>query len=116
MGSSRFFFGLLMVIVLSTAVIFVKNSALGPRFRISNDSVQNVVVTTKWRDQTRDLGTIEPGATISLIVKDEAAMVFIVRYADGSELSSEPVYFTFGITTNISILEESIDVKQDVDT
>jgi hypothetical protein len=31
-------------------------------------------------------------------------------------LSSEPVYFTFGITTNISILEESIDVQQDADT
>jgi len=116
MGSSRFFFGVLIVIVLSTSFVFVKNSALGLHFKISNDSPQNVVVTTKSRDQTRDLGTIEPGATMSLTVRDEVAMVFIVRYADGSELSSEPVSLTFGITTHISILEESIDVKRDADT
>ena len=73
-------------------------------------------VTAKWRDQSRDLGAIEPGSTISLTVRDEASMVFTVRYADGREIDSTPVYFTTGITTDVSIFQESIDVKQDVDT
>jgi hypothetical protein len=116
MRSSRLFFGALIVIVISTTYVFVRNSALGPRFRISNDSTQNVAVTAIWRDQIRDLGAIEPGSTMSLTVRDEASMVFKVRYADGRELNSTPVYFTSGITTNVSISQESIDVKQDIDT
>jgi hypothetical protein len=116
MRSSRFFFGTLLVIVISTTYVLVSNTALGPRFRISNDSTQSVIVTAKWRDQVRELGAIEPEKTISLTVRDEASMVFSVIYADGREVSSEPVYFSAGITTYVSIDLERIDIKQEVDT
>jgi hypothetical protein len=116
MRSSRFFFGLLIVIVISTTYIFVGGFTLGPRFNIINDSAQNMTVTATWRNQTRDLGTIESGSTISLTVRDEASMVFYVRYADGREMVSAPVYFTSGVTIDVSISEDSIDVQHNFDT
>ena len=116
MRGSRLFFGTLMAVVLSTTYMFVRESALGPRFKISNESAGNVAVTAKWRDQVRNLGDIEPGSTISLTVRDETSMVFLVRYADGTEMNSEPVYFSSGITTNVSISRNSIDIDQEVET
>jgi hypothetical protein len=116
MQSSRLFFGALLIVVISTTYVFVRESALGPKFRVFNGTSQSVAVTAKWRDQSRNLGAIESGSTISLTVRDEASMVFSVQYADGREIDSTPVYFTSGITTNVSISLESIDVTQDVDT
>ena len=43
-------------------------------------------------------------------------MAFSVRYADGSEINSKPVYFTSGMTINVSITRERIDVGHDDDT
>jgi len=43
-------------------------------------------------------------------------MVFNVRHPDGSEMASEPVYFTGGVTIGVSISEDSIDVKPNSDT
>jgi hypothetical protein len=102
MQSSRLFFGALLIVVISTTYVFVRESALGPKFRVFNGTSQSVAVTAKWRDQSRNLGAIESGSTISLTVRDEASMVFSVQYS--------------GITTNVSISLESIDVTQDVDT
>jgi hypothetical protein len=116
MRSSRFFFGLLMVIVISTAYLVVGGFRLGPRFNITNDSAQNVTVTATWSKQSRDLGIIEPGSTISLTVRDEASMVFNVRHADDTEMVSEPVYFTSGETFDVSISEDSIDVQHNFGT
>ena len=116
MRSSRFLFGLLIVIVISTAYIVVGGFTLGPRFNITNDSAQNVTVTATWRNQSRDLGIIESGSTISLTVRDEASMVFNVRYADGREMASEPVSFTSGVTIDVSITEDDIDVQHNSET
>ena len=112
MNSSRLFLGTLLVVVISTTYIFVSNAALGPRFKISNNSLHAVVVTAKWRDQVRNLGTVEPNSSTALTVRDEASMVFDVEYADGRELYSESVYFTSGMTIYVSIAEESVAVKQ----
>jgi hypothetical protein len=40
-------------------------------------------------------------------------MVFAVRFADGREIESKPVYFTSGTTINASISEDSVDVSYD---
>jgi len=115
MRSARFFFGLLIVVVISTTYIFVGEFTLGPRFNISNDSTQNVTVIALWRNQSRDLGIIESGSTISLTVRDEASMVFNVSYADGRKTSSTPVYFSSGQAINVSITQGGIDVQHDLD-
>lgn len=115
MQSSRFFFGLLIVIVISTTYIFVGGVSLGPRFNITNNSAQDVTVTAAWLEKKRDLGILEPGSTIKLTVRDEASMVFNVRYNDGRDVASEAVSFTNGVTTNVSIAEDTIDIQQSLD-
>jgi hypothetical protein len=114
--SSRFFFGLLIVMVFRTSFLVVGGFSVGPSLNFTNDSAQNVTVTATWSNQSRDLGIIEPGATISLTVRDEASMVFNVRHADGREMASEPVHFTSGVTIDVSISEDSIDVQHNFDT
>jgi len=106
-------FSLLLVVVLSTTYIFVGGFSLGPRFNITNDSAQSISVTAAWRDQSRELGAVEPGATVSLTVRDEASMVVSVRRADGTEANSPPVDFGSGTITDFSVSDESITVQQD---
>jgi len=50
------------------------------------------------------------------MARDEALMVFAVRYADGREIESQPIYFTSGVVVNISITQDGVDVKRDIDT
>ena len=114
MRSSRLFFGVLLVVVISTTFLLVRGTGLGPRFLITNDSAQSATVIAAWRDQSRELGPLEPGASISLTVRDEASITFTVRYADGTERVSEPVYFSAGVITRVNLSDTAIDVEQDV--
>jgi hypothetical protein len=116
MRLSRLIFATLLVIVISTTYVFVKETTLGSRFHISNDSTQNVSVTAIWREKSRDFGTIEADSVISFTVRDEASMVFTVRFADGREIESKPIYFISGTTIKVSIYEDSVDVSHDIDT
>jgi hypothetical protein len=113
MNSSRLFLGTLLVVVLSTTYIFVSTAALGPRFKIANDSLATIVVTAKWRDKVRSLGSIEPDSSTSLTVRDEASMVFEIQFEDGREMTSEPVYFTSGSTTHISVSDAGVSIEHD---
>jgi hypothetical protein len=113
---SRLLFATLLVFAISTTFVFVKGIDRGSSFQISNDSSQAVNVTVRRRDKSRDLGTIEAGSRISLMARNEALMVFTVRYADGREIESRPVYFTSGVVVNISISRDSVDVQRDIDT
>ena len=116
MRMSRLIFATVLVIAISTTFVFVKGIDRGPGFHISNDSAQAVTVTVTRRDKSRDLGTIEAGSRVSFTARDEASMVFTVRYADGREIKSQPIYFTSGIVVNISISQEGVDVSRDIDT
>ena len=116
MRFSRLIFATLLVIVVSTTFIFVKETDLGPQCHISNDSSQDIYITAIRRNKNRDLGTVKVGSLTSFTVKDEDSLVFAVRYADGREIESKPIYFTFGTTVNISISEERIDVSRETDT
>lgn len=113
MRFSRLTFATLLVVIISTTYVFVKETGLGARFRIANDSTQNVTVTAIWRDKRKDLGIVKAGSVKPITVRGEASMVFAVRYDDGREIESKPVYFTSGTTINVSISENSIDVKYD---
>ena len=116
MRMSRLIFATLLVFALSTTFVFVKGIDRGPRFQISNDSAQAVTVAVTRRDKSRDLGVIEAGSRISLTAKDEASMVFTVRYADGREIESQPIYFTSGIVVKVIISQDGVDVERDIDT
>lgn len=116
MRISRLIFATLLVIAVSTTFVFVKGSARGPRLQISNDSTQDVSVTAIRRDRSRDLGTVEAGSRIFFTVRDEGSMVFEVRYADGREIESTPIYFASGTTTNVRISQDGVDIRRDTDT
>lgn len=116
MRMSRLIFATLLILVISTTFVFVKGIYRGASFQISNSTSQAVSVTVTRRDKSRDLGTIEAGSRISLMARDEALMVFAVRYADGREIESQPIYFTSGVLVNISITQDGVDVKRDIDT
>ena len=115
MRMSRLIFATILVLAISTTFIFVKETNLGPRFQISNDSGQSVTVTVTRRNKSRNLGTIEAGSQISLTARDEVSMIFMVRYSDGREIESQPIYFTSGILVNLTIGEDGVDVKRDIE-
>jgi hypothetical protein len=72
-----------------------------------------VTVTANWLERSKDLGIVKAGSVKPITVRGEAAMVFSMRYADGREIESKPVYFTSGTTISVVISENSIDVKYD---
>jgi len=115
MRISRLMFATLLVFAISTTFIFINQTERGPRFQISNDSTQDVAVTVTRHDKSRDLGIIKAGSLISLTARDESSMVFTVRYADGREIESQPIYFTSGIVVTVSISQDGIDVQRDID-
>jgi uncharacterized protein (UPF0333 family) len=114
MRFSRLTFATLLVVIVSTTYVFVKETSSGARFRIANNSTQNVNVTATWLERSKDLGIVKAGSLIPITVRGEAAMVFAVRYADGREIESKPVYFTSGTAINVRISEDSVDVRYDL--
>ena len=116
MRISRLIFATLLVVVVSTTFIFVKETDLGPECHISNDSSQDITITAIRRKKSRNLGTVKVGSLISFTAKGKDSLVFAVRYADGRKIESKPIYFTLGTTVNISISDEHIDVSRETDT
>ena len=113
MRFSRLTFATLLVVLISTTYVFVRETSSGAHFRIANNSTQNVNVTANWLERSKDLGIVKAGSVKPITVRGEASMVFAMRYDDGREIESKPVYFTSGTTINVSISEDSIDVKYD---
>ncbi|MBT8440262.1 MAG: hypothetical protein KJO91_11085 [Gammaproteobacteria bacterium] len=113
MRFSRLTFATLLVVIVSTTYVFVKETSSGARFRIANNSTQNVTVTANWLERSKDLGIVKAGSVKPITVRGEASMVFAMRYDDGREIESKPVYFTSGTTINISISKDSVDVSYD---
>lgn len=116
MRSSRLIFATLLVVIISTTYVFVKEAGIGSRIRIANDSAQDVNITASWLEKTKHLGIVKPGSLMPITVRGEASMVFTVRYADGREMESKPVYFTPGTTINVRISEDGVDAGYDFGT
>jgi len=116
MRMSRLVFATVIVVAISTTFVFVRGIDRGPRFFVSNDSSEAVTVTVARRDKSRNLGTIDAGSRISLTSRDEVSMVFMVRYADGREIESQPIYFISGVVVTVSITEDGLEVQRESDT
>ena len=105
--------GLLYLAVM--AVLVVGPSFFDPQFDIRNRSGETVSVVAVWRDKKREFVDIAPSGRVEFSVSDEAGMSFRVRYPDGREIASEPVYFTLGTTVIATINADDIDVRYDHD-
>jgi len=93
----------IVVILVIAAIVFVLPSFTEARFVLNNQSSQAVRLTAFWRDQHKKLGEIVPGAQQEFSVDDEAGMHFSAEFADGSSITSEPIYFTSGVTILVDI-------------
>ncbi len=93
--------------------VLVAPTFFDPQFEIRNQSEQSVSVVAEWRDDERVFRDIEPASTLEFSVEDEAGMAFRVRYPDGREDESEPIYFSRGITVIATITDAGIQVRYD---
>lgn len=82
-------------------------------FKIVNNSAEVVSVTAVWGSNVKKIGEIQSMASYQFSVDDEASMTFIVNYTSGKVLESDPVYFTSGITVNVTVSNEGVDVGYD---
>jgi len=104
-----------LLFIAAAVVLVVAPSFFDPQFEIRNESDEPVSVVAKWRDKEKAFPDIEPASAVAFSVEDEAGMAFRVRYPDGREIASEPVYFTRGTTVIATITEDDIEVRYDHD-
>jgi len=103
------------LLFLAGLALLVAPTFFDPQFEIRNASDGPVSVVAEWRDTERAFPAIPPGLTVSFSVKDEAGMAFRVRYPDGREVVTEPIYFSRGLTIITTITEEGAEVRHDHD-
>ena len=104
------------VVLFAALLILAIPSLSDAGFELVNRSSDTVSVVAAWRDQEKDLGTIRPAGSFRFNVSDEAAMTLRVRYGDGREAESEPIYFTNGVKVMARISEDSVNVRYDFDS
>ncbi|MBT8448133.1 MAG: hypothetical protein KJO69_00485, partial [Gammaproteobacteria bacterium] len=63
-----------------------------PKFEIVNDSTESIFVVAEWRNESKEVGSIEPMSSYIFSIDAEAAMKFRVIYADGRQADSEQIY------------------------
>ncbi|WP_322522168.1 hypothetical protein SR882_04595 [Guyparkeria halophila] len=103
------------LLYIALMVVLAVPSFFDPQFEIRNESAEPVSVIAEWRDQEKAFPDIAAASTVEFSVEDEAGMVFRVRYADGRQVESEPIYFSRGLTVIATITEEGVEVRYDHD-
>ena len=83
--------GLALVALVGFGVAMVAPFLIDPTFEVVNQSQQMVYVSAYWRNESKELGPIQPLSSYKFKVNDEAAMKFSGRYPDGQELESKEV-------------------------
>lgn len=107
---------MLGAVILIGLAIFAIPAFFDPAFEVVNQTDGPVYVIAEWRTESREIGSIEALSSYEFSVDDEAAMVFRVRFADGSEAESEPIYFSRGFTVIATISGNSVEVAYDHDS
>ena len=103
------------LLYLAAMAVLLAPSFFDPQFEIRNQSEQPVSVVATWRDQERVFADIAPASTVAFSVEDEAGMAFHVHYPNGSQVESEPIYFSRGLTVIATITEDDVEVRYDHD-
>jgi hypothetical protein len=92
-------------------LIFAVPSFFAPEFELVNRSSEAVSVVAAWRSNEKRIERIDAMSSYRFVVGDEAAMTFTVRYPNGKEVESEPLYFTRGIKVIATITDDGIDAR-----
>lgn len=115
-------FMMLRRIAVSIAVSLLSGTALlggltywaTPTVVVQNHSTATVQVTAHWGSGQKALPAIPPGAQRSFRVAGESAIEFGVMFPDGTQLNSQPMYFTTATTVTAVITGSSVDVSADL--
>lgn len=109
-------------LVIALAVILAALSALFvavaywavPTAQVRNESAEAVQVVARWRDQSRDLGSIRAGQTVAFKVPGEGGISFSVTYADGRQMTSSEMYYTLTTTVLAVVSEQAVTVDSEL--
>lgn len=104
------------LVFLVALVILAAPSFFDPEIEIVNRTPEAVSVIATWRNTEKNIGQIEPMSSYQFSVDDEAAMVFKVRYPDGNEIETEPLYFSSGLKVLAEITSDGVSVRYDHET
>lgn len=96
----------LAILLILAAPLFIDSGV-----ELVNNATDAVSVVAVWRGNQKKVDGILQGNSRRFSINDEGAVKFRVRYADGRERESEPVYFSSGITLIVTISEHSVKVR-----
>ena len=104
-----------LIFFLGAIAIFVVPWFFDPEFKIVNTISTAISVTAAWRSNEKSNGSIKAKSTYRFSVDDETAMQFRVRYEDGREFETRPLYFTSGIWVVAEISDDIVAVRYQTD-
>ena len=113
MRGLKLFLGVVMVVVISTFWVLSSSTADNPVLIVANNSGQQISITVTTPEKVKDLGSVASGGKRSFKTRDETTMTFKVRYSDGREIDSSPVYFTNGIRVIATVDKERIELERE---
>jgi hypothetical protein len=105
-------FAAFLILAIGALAYWVAPHVTTPKFIVKNQANVPVKVTAYWKEKSKDLGELSPGAIIEFEVTDEAAMAFKVIYPNGAVAASSPaIYFTSGTVTNAVVRDSRVEVS-----
>jgi len=105
--------GVVIIVLLSTFWVLNVSTADNPVFIVANNSDQQIRITVTTPEKVKDLGSVASGGKRSFKARDETTMTLRVRYSDGRELDSSPMYFTNGIRVIATVDKETIELERE---
>ena len=113
MRGLKILIGVVIIVLLSTFWVLNVSTADNPVFIVANNSGQQISITVTTPEKVKDLGSVASGGKRSFKTRDETTMTFKVRYSDGREIDSSPVYFTNGIRVIATVDKERIELERE---
>ena len=105
----------LAVILAALSALFVATAYWAvPTAQVRNEAAAAVQVVARWRDQSRDLGSIRAGQTVAFKVPGEGGISFSVTYADGRQVTSPEMYYTLTTAVLAVVSEQAVTVDSEL--
>ena len=108
----------LTVMILMGAAVLVVLFEYIPTFVVVNTTSEPVEVTAHWgggdvEQEHRRLGRLHAGGEVEFSVSAESTMRFVVRYADGTELTTDDIRFSSGAIIRAEIEEQGVSIEHE---
>jgi hypothetical protein len=112
MSSLRLIVGTAVVLVISIFFVLNQSAEDYPLLLVHNRTPETVTLTAQLAAGPRELGELPPDATRRFRVRDDAARGFSAVFTDGRELRTSPIYFTDGLTVQIIITADTLELER----